>query len=274
MGILLEPTDRPGRQYSQPFRSYPEFPSLWRNISENGKDLPSIGYATYLLKIILPPKRPALALRVPDVYSCYALYLNGQLVSQNGIPGKTRDQARPFWTTSIVSLPDGIDTFNLVLQVSNFWHAKGGTYKNILLGNQEKMILNQARNSALDLILTGCLFMGGLFFLGMFLFGQHEKSILYFSLFCILYSYRMIGTDDYVLHKLLPGLNWFQTVRVEYLSLVLGVAFFILYVRHLYPREVNIKTMQVMIWACWVYAAVIFLPFRLFSLHCSVISWY
>ncbi len=237
--------------------TYPEFPSLWTNISKDGKRLPSTGYATYLLRIILPAKRPALALRVPDVYSSYALYLNDQIVSQNGIPGKTRDQSKPFWTTSIVSIPEGKDTFDLVLQVSNFWHAKGGTYKNVLLGNQEEMMLNQARNSALDLILTGCLFMGGLFFLGMFLFGKHEKSILYFSLFCIFYSYRMIGTDDYVLHKLLPNLNWFLTVRVEYLSLVLGVAFFILYVRHLYPREANIKMMQVMIWACWLYAAVI-----------------
>ena len=29
------------------------------------------------------------------------------------------------------------------------------------------------------------MFMGGLFFLGLFVFGQHDKTILYFSLFCI-----------------------------------------------------------------------------------------
>ena len=36
---------------------------------------------------------------------------------------------------------------------------------------------------AFDLVLTGCLFMGGLFFFGLFLFGRHDRSILYFALF-------------------------------------------------------------------------------------------
>src|SRR5574338_1221783 len=57
----------PGQQAEQ--RSYATFPSLWHKIKVHGKPLPSEGYATYRLKLVLPPTAPFLALRIPDIYS-------------------------------------------------------------------------------------------------------------------------------------------------------------------------------------------------------------
>ena len=53
-----------------PQSSYTRFPGLWHNITLNGKKLPSVGYATYGLTILLPPDAPAMGLRIPDIYSC------------------------------------------------------------------------------------------------------------------------------------------------------------------------------------------------------------
>jgi len=247
----------PGDSVINPYLT--NFPSLWNDNIINGKPLPSQGYATYKLVILLPKNRPNLALELPDVYSSYALYVNGSLVAKNGQPGKNAHEAEPFWTSKTVYLPQQPDTVSLLLQVSNFWHSKGGTYKEILFGKQDQLYLKRERDTAYDLVLTGCLFMGGLFFLGLYLFGKKDKTILYFSLFCIVYSYRMIGTNLYVLHTIFPSLNWFIAIHLEYLTLTLGVALFGQYTRHLYPEDTNPMVMKIMIWFCLTFAAIVVL---------------
>jgi signal transduction histidine kinase/CheY-like chemotaxis protein len=233
---------------------YIAFPQLWKDISLNGKALPSQGYATYTLIVLLPKKRPRIGMEVPDVYSTYKLYVNGVVQVQNGEPATTPDKATPFWTTRTIALPSGErDTLVMVLQVANFWHAKGGPYKEILLGDKDLLFQKKNRDNAFDLVLAGCMFMGGLFFLGLFVFGRHDKTTLYFSLFCILYSYRMVGTDGYVLHTLFTNLNWFITIRIEYITLSLGAVLFCSYTRYLFPDDTHPLVMKGMIWFCLLY---------------------
>ncbi len=235
------------------------FPSLWKKDSLQGQPLPSIGYASYRLTLLLPHKRPLLALQVPDVYCSYSLFVNGILLAQNGRPGKTEAESKPFWTTKTVLVDGSSDTLSLILQVANYWHTKGGTYKEIIIGSREALSLKRERDTAYDLILTGCLFMGGLFFLGLYFFGRKDKAILYFSLFCIVYSYRMIGTDLYVLHSILPGLNWYITIKLEYLSLSVGLALFGRYIRCLFPDDAHRITMGIMVWFFLLFTAIILL---------------
>ncbi len=235
------------------------FPSLWKNDIIKGQSLPSQGYASYKLMVLLPKQKPSIALEIPDVYSSYNLYINNILVSKNGKPGKTRSETIPFWTSRTISLTVSTDTLFILLQIANFEHAKGGTYKEILLGYRDQLFLKRERDTAYDLILSGCLFMGGLFFLGLFFFGRKDKTILYFSLFCMLYSYRMIGTDIYVLHSLLPALPWGLTTRLEYLALTLGVFLFVRYTRCLYPEDANATIMKIVEGFCVLYALIILL---------------
>jgi len=81
--------------------------------------------------------------------------------------------------------------------------------------------------------------MGGLFFLGLFVFGQHEKSVLYFALFCISFSYRLIGSGEYALHALFPDMSWFLLLRAEYFFLFIPAAIFTIYTYSLYPKDGN-----------------------------------
>jgi len=236
------------------------YPRLWKDLSLHGRKYPTQGYATYSLTVLLPKRRPRIGLEVPDTYCSYKLFVNGAVQSQNGQPDTTRDASIPFWATRTVVLPAGeTDTLQVVIQIANFWHAKGGPYKEILLGNKDDLILKKYQDAAYDFTLAGCLFMGGLFFLGLFIFGRHDKTTLYFSLFCLIYSYRMVGTDTYTLHLLFSDLSWFVTIRIEYLSLSLSVALFSLYTRHLYPNDTHPTFMKGMIWFCHLYTAIIIL---------------
>lgn len=249
---LLTPKDQPDTQ-----ALYTSYPNLWKNILVNGKPLPSQGYGTYELTLLLPANRPVLGMEIPDVYSSYNLYVNDSILASNGLPGKTAITAFPFWNTKTIRLFPDRDTIHLLLQIANYWHAKGGTYKAMELGELKILGQKRDREMAYDLVLMGCLFMGGLFFLGLYFFGHKDKAILYFSLFCILYSYRMIGTDRYVLHTLFPSFSWFLAIRMEYLVLSTGVAMFVQYSRFLFPKDSNKKIMNGMLAFCFSFTLVV-----------------
>lgn len=258
---LLKPGDLP--QY-QP--AYITVPNTWNNIELNGKSLSPIGYATYKLRLILPSNRPEMAIEIPDTYSSYTLYINDKLLAQNGKPAKTKEEAIPFWTLKTVMLPTQVDTFNIIMQVANFWHAKGGIYKAPVLANAKSLLKQESIDWGLDVFLAGCIFMSGLIFFGLYLFARHDKSILFFSFFCLVYFYRIIGTEPYVLHGVFDTLSWFFTIRLEYISLALSVAFFVMYIRYLYPEEINIVLVKVLFWICALYAGIIAVfPVQLFT---------
>ena len=243
-----------------------QYPQLWKEVHKQHPAIVSQGYGTYDLTILLPAKHAPLAIQVPPAFCSYSLFVNNRLVAENGKPAATMADAVPAWTTEIIPLGDARDTLHLVMQVANYWHSKGGIAKAITLGDRRQLILTYRRNNALGLILAGCLFMGGLFFWGLSVFGRNDKIIFYFSMFCMVTSYRMIGTEPYVLHTIFPRLSWFIGIRLEYVTLVLGVALFSQYTRMLYPKDTRQVLMKAVIYLCLIYGAIIvFMPPLIFT---------
>ncbi len=214
------------------------FPKIWNGTEVNGIKLSPQGFATYTLTVLLPTQKPPLALTVPDVYCAYKLYVNGNLFSSNGHPDSLAINDEPHWINCTVPLNNQSDTLQLVLQVSNFSHDKGGPYKEIIIGSNETLQLLNKKTAAADFLMCGCLFMGGLFFFSLYLFGKYDRATLYFSLFCMVYSYRIIGSSFYALHAIFPNLSWVLTVRLEYFTLFSSVVLFLQYINNLYPEDV------------------------------------
>ncbi|HTN06929.1 ATP-binding protein [Agriterribacter sp.] len=257
---LLTPADIPEHG------SYAPFPSLWDHIMVNGKMLPSTGYATYKLAILLPRGIRPTGLRIPDIYSSYRLYVNDSLAVESGRPAIKKEDARPFWAEQIVLLPQHTDTVHLLLQVANFWHSKGGPHKTIVLGDFAQVVKQSKIDWGLDAVTTGFILMSGFLFFGLYLFAQSDKPILYFALFCLAYSYRIIGTGPYLFFSFFPGVNWFLALRIEYLSLVVACAFLFQYIRYLYPEEANKALVRTLLWISALYSIMILIaPVRLFS---------
>ncbi|RKR84873.1 signal transduction histidine kinase [Mucilaginibacter gracilis] len=230
-----------------------DFPFKWDSYYLNGKRLPSFGYATYKLTVLLPRAPRPLRMAMPEVYSAYRLFVNGTQVAANGTISTTPAGFEPHWNYNSIDVPDNADTLKIVLQIANFAHSKGGISKPLYIGKKYLIDLTRNRDSAFDLLLTGCLFMGGLFFLGLYLFGNRDKAILLFSIFSIVYSYRLIGTDNYVLHTLLPATSWYITTRIEYLSLFISIGLFGLYTRYLYPLCINRSVLYTVSFICFVF---------------------
>lgn len=222
-----------------PVRRMPDlvpFPHLWNEYPELG----SYGYATYKMKIILPEKYPRLALTIPDMYSAYRLFIGDELIASNGVVATSEDEYIPKWIPTTVPLNQfESDEIDITLHISNFDHSKGGIRLPILIGEEEQLQRTRETELGYTFVLTGALLMGALFFLGLYSFGKEEKVILYFALFCFVYSYRIIGTELYPLHFLLPGLPWILTIKLEYISLYLSASLFGIFIKNLYPEDVS-----------------------------------
>ncbi|MCR9252033.1 MAG: response regulator [bacterium] len=214
-----------------------QFPQLWNDMDLEGVNIDSRGYATYRLRLILPPNRPSLAVELPDYYSAYELFIDNRLFANNGRVAVSEEEYIPKFLPMTRAFIARADTVTLTLHVANFDHSKGGTKLPITLGKSNALFSKRVTNFSLDIFLTGSLMMGGLFFLGLFLFGNQSKPLLYFALFCISYGYRVIGSDLYSLHSLFPDIPWQYTLRLEYLTLHLSGFLFLKYQSELYPED-------------------------------------
>ncbi|TCD00190.1 ATP-binding protein [Pedobacter psychroterrae] len=235
-----------------------DFPSSWTS-QVNGIKYPSFGYATYKIRIYLPKTDEDLSLLMPEVYCAYKLFINGKLEASNGTITTSAKGFVPYWEHKTVDIKKGIDTLSITLQVANFAHVKGGIKKHITIGNKSTVMLKRKQIEAIDLLLTGCLLMSGFYFLGLYLMGNRDKAVLLFALFSIIYSYRIAGTDNYMLHTIIPNINWQITIRLEYLSLFLGIGSFSLYTRYLYPIDVNRTVVKVIFWLCIAFSLSVFI---------------
>ncbi len=232
---LLTPADFPST--TKP--AFPPFPSKWNSLASDSNNISNIGYATYRLKILLDSTGQILALEIPAVYTAYQLWLNGKLFSVNGKTGTDKKSTIPYWLPVTKTFVANTNEIELILQISNFEHSKGGISESIFIGNATYLTSLREKRLSITLLLTGALIMGGLFFLGLFMFGRRNREILYFSLFTIIYSYRVIGTDLYFLHSLFPNIDWHITIRLEYLTLFLSIFFFMRFLEVVYPKETS-----------------------------------
>ena len=246
--------------------AYNVFPGLWDGKLVNGQQLSARGFATYRLKVLLPQKRGHLALNLPDFYTAYRLYVNGKVFSSSGMPDSTLANYSPHWLNKTVAITDSSDTLDLTLHLANFSHAKGGPKKGITIGDSESLFASREQIIANDFMLAGCLFMGGLFFLGLYLFSKNDKATLFFSLFCMLYSYRIVGSSMYALHSIFPNVNWEITVRLEFFTLFGSIFLFIQYVKYLYPEDID-KTITRLLSAFCLLVTImpVFMPPELFT---------
>lgn len=232
-----------------------EVPIRW----DQSDQFPAQGFGTYELIIIKNTNVP-LALRIPDIFSAYSLFVNGNLLTSVGVPGKSVSSSIPGRQTKLVSLREiKSDTLHLVIHLSNFVHNKGGIGKSLTIGADEALIKKKFFLDIYDVFLTGCLVMGGFFFIGLFVYGKKEKMALFFALFCIAYAYRIIGTGNYLLHEIVP-MPYRVGIILEFASLYLSVYFFSRYILYLFPKESPKKLLNIFSSFSLIWLLVLFLP--------------
>lgn len=195
------------------------FPSLWNDRRPDGKGL---GFETYALDILIPDYIERMALEIPQLYSSYNVWVNGELVSSAGEVGVEKAVVKPKWVYQYASFPVATDTLHIVLQLANFHHHKGGAMNPLHLGTEDKIRSHFNWAVGSNIIEASILFLEGLFFI--FFHRKIRKPvILYFALLCLTWSVRSVFSNLYPFVLVFPDFNWEWQVKIEYITLYLTV---------------------------------------------------
>lgn len=214
------------------------FPELWKF---NETETAQTGVATYFISVLLPKLEDhTIGLGLPQMYCSYRLWANGKVIAENGTVGMTAEETQPLWRPQTVYFENVSDTLELVLQIANFHHSKGGVKEPLYLGSTSQMKLKRGLAVASNLgEFLALLSLGG-FFLYIYLKRVPKKVAFYFALLCLTWSLRSLFSNLYLPISFFPGFNWSLMVRIEYITLYLTMMWAILFVSELFDYEANI----------------------------------
>lgn len=214
-----------------------DFPGLFK--SEN-KEKSGLGYATYLITVIVPTDERDFAVTLPQMYSSYKLWANGEVIATNGIVAKTEEECKPQWRPQTVAFQIQSDTLSLVLQIANFHHAKGGIRESIYLGKSSLLEFKRSVSEVSKFTEASILGALGFLFLVIYLAHQRNKATIYFALLCLTWSVRSLFSNLYLFISIYPDFDWNVMVRIEYITLYLAMIWAILFLTSLFFQETNV----------------------------------
>lgn len=237
---LLSPIDFHENNYVP---NYIDIPSSWNGYKHGNEELKGSGYATFRIRLDKGSQNQNLALKVPYMSTAYKMWVNGQLVASNGKVATSRENMLPQFLPKVVSL-DAENDIEIIVQVSNFMHRKGGIWNSIYLGT-----IDQIANMDKNLLLIKVFLIGGLLVLGIYhllfyLIRKKDKSLLYFALICFLSSLYSMLMGESLLIQHFPDFNWVLAMKSEYLCYYLNVFLMVLFVKSLFPNEFNKKILS------------------------------
>lgn len=233
---LLEPHQICAKKHAE--KTYLNLPRSWNGFSYQGEKLPGRGYATFraVIKTDLG-EDPVKMLKIPYMSTAYKLWVNGQLVATNGRVGSTPDTMVPHYLPQEATIVQGIDDIELVIQVANFMHRRGGIWKSIYLGTEQQIHHMLVRNIGANMFILGSILAIGIYALTLYLFRRKEVINLYFGSFCLLLALRSTLVGEMLLVKWFPFLEWEFTLKLEYFTYYLGLSLFLLLIYNFFPAE-------------------------------------
>ena len=242
-----------------------EVPGYWNGLKLGNKELPGHGYVTYRLNVVLKKQKEPLALRTVEIANAYTIFVNGQRVGSLGQAGKNRETTFPRQFPQIVAFAHKTNQMEIIIQVSNFHHRRGGIWEVIQLGREKDLRKARERRLSFDLLLIGSILLMALYHLGLFIVRKKDLSPLYFGIFCFLMALRSLSAGGRYLLLAFPDLSWELMIKFEYLSFYLCVPAFAMFMRSIFQKfsERFLRLLEML--AIAFSAVVIFTPARFFS---------
>jgi hypothetical protein len=206
-------------------------PSVWNDLPKKSP----LNFGTYYLRVLLPSSLKELTIEIPQLYNSYGLWINDVFLGGNGKVGTTKDETRPQWLPQNITFRNSGDTLEIVLQVANFYHHKGGIREPLYLGAPQ--IMNTQRGIAVGTNLTEAIILSleALLFLFFFTRRKSKKILLYFGLLCLSWAIRSLFSNLYLGITWWPEFNWTATVKIEYLTLYFIMIWSLLSLEELFP---------------------------------------
>lgn len=250
-------------------------PGIWNDHIVNGKKRGGKGVATFHTHILLPENRELYALKLITMSSSYKLWVNGKFVAQNGRIGSSEATTVPEYHSQIVTLNQQTNELDIVLQIANFHHWKGGFWHPIKLGQVESIQTEREGRILLEFFMFGCLIMMAVYHFGLYSLRRSDKYTLFFALVCFCIGSRSLFTGENTIAEIFPHINWLFARKLEFLFTFLSVPFYATFSYSLYPSAWHRFIYNIIVWSGALMAiSVLFLPSYYFTFESYLFAPY
>ena len=228
----------------KPTYQYISLPSIWNGVDGKPAIKPSYGYATHRLRIVVN-EGGYYAIRIKELDCAYKLWVNGKDSIGSGIVGRNKAEERPNWQRKELLFYSDTNIIEVILQVSNYHHRKGGAEEPLVFGKQEDIYHYKMLQVSVAFFIIGILFIMALYHFVLFLFQKKDRGALIFSGLNLLLALFLSTVGEKVLLDLFPSMPWGILIRIEYLSFTLSVPVFIAFLKSIFPEDFSKRILNV-----------------------------
>lgn len=175
------------------------------------------------------------ALLIPRIFTQYRLWINGKIVSENGI---SDSNTLKYLTPSVVWIDPADGPVEVVLQVKNNLHIFGGIGHSILFGTASDLFQRRMLTIAFDFAFFALCIFSGLYHILNYICHRKQKASFWLASVCFLVGLRGLLTDGNFAMILWPDMPFLVGSRLMLLFIPCIAVAFIFYLRSLYARDI------------------------------------
>lgn len=210
------------------------------------------GYGTYHHKITdLEPNTIYALLARESAGTATNIFANGEKIVSIGIVATTKENSKAVVRPYLVDVKsDSKGSIDLLIQVSNYEHRKGGLWKPIYFGDKESTyrLYDTLMGSSFFIIGT-LLFLFVVNFI-MFLLDRKNKSGLFLSLFLLSTILRLSTAGFCIFYAFVDEIPFAIQAKLEYVAMWSAPSAYLLMVCALFPKiRINKKVRNVIIFS-------------------------
>ncbi|TAD95555.1 MAG: hypothetical protein EAZ97_15300 [Bacteroidetes bacterium] len=222
-------------------KQFIQVPSIWNNYAWNGSKITGNGYASYKMKMLLNHTHVPMAIKFSYMPNAYRVFFNKELIGTNGKVSSKSEESYCEYKAKIFTFYPIKDTLEVVIEVSNYFHRKGGILNAITLGSDAKVFEKKISKIQMDSLIAGALLFMALYHFGLYFIKQKEISVLYFAFFSLITAFKIMMMSETYLSSIFPQITWIVFTTLEYNLLYLQPFLGILFIASLYKNEFHIK---------------------------------
>lgn len=212
---------------------YIRVPRGW-SYEDTKEQMQDKGIGTYRLRVKMTPESALYGIKTTYIRNSSKIFVNGVEVGHSGTPAPSDEDG--YVSRNIpytVFFPVEEDEFIIAVQVANLDYSYGGIIQSIHLGTQQHIADQKFKMSFLDTMGISFLLLSSIYYLGIYLKRLHDKSFLYFTIFCFAYTFIVSSSNERLFMQIFPEIPYMLVIRIKFAAIGLGITCICLFVREM-----------------------------------------
>lgn len=198
------------------------------------------GYATYRLTVIHPDEPRRYGLKITNVRTASALYVNGQLLGQSGVPADSAGTAVAGNHPYTAYFDSEGATTEIILHISNYVYWYSGISEPVYWGDAAAIERLVKRNETYDVIVIVSLAVMGIYFLGQGLQRRADRAFIFLALFCMMAAVYTATHSEKLLYDYVPNMRYESFHRIQSWCAVIGGWSLVAYTHYITQKSYSV----------------------------------